>query len=239
MPAPAAAAAAPLISPGMGALIGGGLSFLGSGISSAFGLREARKNRAFQERMSSTAIQRMVADMKKAGINPILAGKYGGSSTPGGAMGQVGNPFESAPQVASARGQLKLQNRLQSQQIENLKAEEQRLHSATDLLKKQVKGQENKNTKEGTFIPVYKTVGETINHVVQPNSAKRMIKNVKEIISGHKSGRKSQATRSNAVITRENYKQKAIRLLKAKHSRGEITRQQLIDGINKTNKIGR
>lgn len=50
-----------------------------------FSAQEAAKNRQWQEYMSSTAYQRAMADMKKAGLNPILAHSQGGATTPNGA----------------------------------------------------------------------------------------------------------------------------------------------------------
>lgn len=62
---------------------------------------EAAANRAWQERMSNTAYQRATEDMKKAGINPILAAQQGGASTPGGAQGTIGQSSISAPSVGT------------------------------------------------------------------------------------------------------------------------------------------
>lgn len=74
-----------------------------------FNSTEALKDREFQERMSNTAYQRAVEDMRKAGLNPILAYANGGASTPGGSGATItgasmGMPSASALGVSTMSG---------------------------------------------------------------------------------------------------------------------------------------
>jgi len=75
----------------------------------AFNAQQAEAQRNYERLMSNSAYQRGTADMKAAGINPMLAVSQGGASTPGGSSASVGSPSGSSasgvmPHVDSAMG---------------------------------------------------------------------------------------------------------------------------------------
>lgn len=55
-------------------------------IARQFSASEAQKQRDYELEMSNTAYQRAMADLKKAGLNPVLAYAQGGASTPVGSV---------------------------------------------------------------------------------------------------------------------------------------------------------
>lgn len=108
-------------------LTGAALSYYGAKEANKLNLKIAREQMGFQERMSNTAYQRAMQDMRAAGLNPMLAFSQGGASAPSGASATMQNELAGA--VSSAADL-----RRASAEMRNLEQQNKKLKAETDLI---------------------------------------------------------------------------------------------------------
>jgi len=118
----------------------GGVSGIAEPLMSFFGGQDvndqyraaSQKQMDFQERMSNTAYQRSMEDMRKAGLNPIFAYNKAGASTPSGSMPTLVDKIGSSANTAIAA-------RMARQQWFKMQAETDNLDGMTNYILQQRK----------------------------------------------------------------------------------------------------
>ncbi len=134
----AAAVAAPII--------GGIFSAFGAARQNKEARAAAQRQMDFQREMYGSRYQMTMADMKKAGLNPMLAYQQGVGGAPGGSSYSPANIGAGAGAAGAGVATSALNLRRQNEEFKNLKADRQlkRQLNRTEIVK-QVKAQQDTN----------------------------------------------------------------------------------------------
>jgi len=151
---------------------GGFLEYSGAKEQRADQQRMAQQTMDFQERMSSTAHAREVADLKAAGLNPILAAN-GGASSPGGATYSPENMMEGLAdvpaQVVSSAVDLRLKKAQLDQTVQDVqesKARTEKTNAEKKLTEESIPSARAQGQYDKTKLEFFDSLRPLINRLI-------------------------------------------------------------------------
>lgn len=175
---------------GIGQIVGAGLSivpgvgsFLGQASANsanrdiasdanAMSQSNAREQMAFQERMANTSHAREVADLKNAGLNPILSVNAGAAS-PGGASGSVATSTMQNTMAGGASSAMEMigvmqQYKKQKKELELMESQKNKLDVDAKVASKGIPEADLKNKAYKIIQPWVDKISEGMNSKAKP-----------------------------------------------------------------------
>lgn len=115
----------------------GAANYFGQKSTNVANAQQAQAQMDFQNQQTSTSYQRGVADMKAAGLNPMLAYSQGGASSGSGASAQMGNELGAGANSAQSAYLARQQMAQSAAQIDNTDSDTDLKNAQVDLTRQQ------------------------------------------------------------------------------------------------------
>lgn len=111
------------LAPVLGAIAGGAMNLFGAQQQNSANAASVQKQMDFQKEQRETQYQTAMEDMRKAGLNPMLAYQQGGAGTAAGAAYQSQNVGAAATEGAVSGSNSAIAARMMKSQIDNMSAD--------------------------------------------------------------------------------------------------------------------